>query len=150
MDDHVNLQVSIPTDEDGFVRQACPSCGREFKAATEDDDLVTPEHCPYCGHQDEQWFTAEQMEQFEAQALAAVMPQIEKELGKSINDVNRSGGGLIKMSLDVPEVDVPTMAPEAPDMRAVTSSCCNASVKIDEDWSGSTFCTECGSEYTIQ
>lgn len=149
MDSQVSLQVTIPTDDDGFVRQECPSCGREFKAATDGDDLVTPAHCPYCGHQDEQWFTAEQTHQFEAQTLAATLPQIEKELAKAIRGVNRSSGGLVKMSIDAPDVDVPVMTPEGPDMCVTTSPCCGAAVKIDDDWNGITFCTACGDEYEV-
>lgn len=149
MDDHVEISVSIPTDDDGYVRQECPSCGREFKAPVEDEELAEVGHCPYCGHQDDQWFTAEQMEQFEAEALAAFMPQVEKELKKMANDVNRSGGGFIKMSVDTPDVDVPVMAPEAPDMRTVTSPCCKATLKLDEDWSGRAYCPQCGAEHEI-
>lgn len=144
MDDEIEIKVGIPTDDDGYVRQACPSCGREFKAPVEDEGLAEVNHCPYCGHQDDQWFTDEQMEQFRAQALAAYMPQVEKELGKMAGDINRSGGGLIRMSVDAPEVDIPVMATEAPDMRIVTSQCCGANLKIDDDWSGRVYCPRCG------
>jgi DNA-directed RNA polymerase subunit RPC12/RpoP len=149
VDDHIRISVSIPTDDDGYVRQECPNCGREFKAPVEDEELADIGHCPYCGHQDEQWFTAEQMEQFEAQAMAAFMPQVESEFKKMARDVNRSGGGFITMSVDVPDVDVPVLAPEAPDMCTVTSPCCKAKLKIDEGWSGGVFCPLCGEEYQV-
>jgi DNA-directed RNA polymerase subunit RPC12/RpoP len=149
MDDQISVSVSIPTDDDGYVRQQCPSCGREFKAPVEDDELVTPEHCPYCGHQDDQWFTQEQMEQFEAQALAAVMPQLNADLKKMARGVERSSGGLLTMDVKGDDVDVPVMAPEAPDMAIVTSPCCDASLKLEESWSGTSYCPSCGIPYEV-
>jgi uncharacterized Zn finger protein (UPF0148 family) len=149
MDDSYNLQVSIPTDDDGFVRQQCPACGREFKAPVEDEELVAPGHCPYCGHQDDSWFTPEQMEQFEAQAMAAVMPELKKELDKMARDVSKSSGGLLSMEVKADEVDAPLMIPEAPDMKVVSSPCCSAVLKLEEDWNGSTFCPKCGDSYNL-
>ena len=149
MDDHNSIKVSIPADNDGFVRQQCPSCGREFKAPIEDEELVTPGYCPYCGHQDESWFTAEQIEQFEAQTLAAVMPQLKGELDKTARDINRISGGFLTMSVKSDDIDVPVMAPEAPDMKFVTSPCCGARLKLDDDWCGEMFCPECGKSHTL-
>jgi hypothetical protein len=149
MEDNYNLEVSIPTDDDGFVRQQYPACGREFKAPVEDEELVAPENCPYCGHQEESWFTAEQMDPFRAQALAAVMPDRQGKLGKMARDLTRSSGGLLTMDVRADDVDVPRMTPEAPDMKLVTSPCCQAVLKLDDDWSGAAFCPKCGELHQV-
>ena len=57
-DDDVTLEMSIPLDDDGFLRRACPTCEREFKwlPSTNDEEAIdSPEvdhyFCPYCGVQ---------------------------------------------------------------------------------------------------
>jgi hypothetical protein len=85
--DQIQFAVSISTDRDGFMRYACPSCGRDFKTQIDPADLQwlltsycqragleigdtgtesCPPHCfwcPYCGNRAEsrQMLTEETM-----------------------------------------------------------------------------------------
>jgi hypothetical protein len=63
--DFVQIDLSFPLDDDGFLRRECPDCGREFKwlttsphegsafgddpsHANHDQPEVGSYHCPYC------------------------------------------------------------------------------------------------------
>lgn len=73
MDDEVHLSMSLPLDEDGFLRRECPTCEREFKWRADQEDDGEGEatavdedgyFCPYCGVQAPTgaWHTKEQIE----------------------------------------------------------------------------------------
>ncbi len=91
----MEIAVSLPTDDDGFVGRACvePTCGQYFKIYVPDvgDELW----CPYCGTRSavNELFTAEQLEHAmevvaeEAQSIAAQM------IGKSIDAIFRGVPG---------------------------------------------------------
>lgn len=37
MDDEIKISVSIPLDDDGFLRRECPTCEQEFKWFNHDE-----------------------------------------------------------------------------------------------------------------
>jgi len=43
MSDEAELSMSIPLDEDGFLRRECPTCEREFKLFVPDEDELKEE-----------------------------------------------------------------------------------------------------------
>lgn len=51
MSDEISFEISIPTDEDGYVLLQCPICGELFKLKPSDyrDDSVFQIYCPACG-----------------------------------------------------------------------------------------------------
>lgn len=51
MSEEVIFQISVPTDEEGFVLLKCPLCGELFKLHPSDyqDDSVFEIYCPACG-----------------------------------------------------------------------------------------------------
>lgn len=51
MSDEINMTISIPTDDDGYVLLQCEHCGTYFKATPSDlkDDGVLHIFCPSCG-----------------------------------------------------------------------------------------------------
>ena len=112
-DEHetTEIRVSVSTDSDGFLRRACPLCGREFKTeiqesdlasvlapafarmsddigtiglATAQDDAETLIGCPFCGHRAEasEFLTDELVSYIRAIALREIMfPKINKMFG---------------------------------------------------------------------
>jgi hypothetical protein len=94
------MQVSLATDNDGFLSQECPTCMRRFKVLLGQGSDQPIRHCPYCGHEGEGcWWTTEQ-----ADYLAAVASEelIGPELKKMARDFNRtSNQGLFKLRMDV-------------------------------------------------
>lgn len=51
MGDKINLEISMPTDSDGFILLQCPLCGEYFKLTPDDirADDVLQIWCPNCG-----------------------------------------------------------------------------------------------------
>jgi hypothetical protein len=50
------MQVSMPSDEDGFFGRQCPSCRQIFRVDGDDYEALPDEidlWCVYCGHHDD-------------------------------------------------------------------------------------------------
>lgn len=64
MGDTIQMSISIPTDNDGFVLLQCEHCGTFFKATpTEiEDDGVLHIFCPSCGLSSENYWTDDVIE----------------------------------------------------------------------------------------
>ena len=77
--------MSLPLDEDGFLRRECPNCERQFKwwytppseATTEQTALEQVEayFCPYCYEpaSPNAWWTKEQLEYGQRMAAAEIV-----------------------------------------------------------------------------
>ena len=145
------LHVSIPLDEDGFLRRECPECQREFKLQVTSDEesehTVEKLFCPYCGASAtlEHWHTKAQVAYFQDKVFAEV---IYPQLGKLENSLRRleTRDGLfsIKVDLKKPPKKTPQIAPESNDMRLVRFTCCGETIKILEDWEDQIHCVICG------
>lgn len=119
MSDEISIPISLPLDEDGFLRRECPTCEREFKClVSQDEDDARPAppsgyHCPYCSVQAPpgSWWTKAQVEAAQALAYQEVVgPELEK-LRRSIDQLNRSGGGLFDISAKLEVSDEPEEPP---------------------------------------
>lgn len=113
------MNVSLPLDEDGFLRRECPLCRREFKVRPTPDEMRTiveesthallsneadavpesPEEaqvgdnwCPYCGQQakHDSWWTEEQLEYLRVFARNVAARLINEHL---LGPLRRSLGG---------------------------------------------------------
>ena len=64
MSDEINMTISIPTDDDGYVLLQCEHCGTYFKATPSDlkDDGVLHIFCPSCGLISENYVTEDVLE----------------------------------------------------------------------------------------
>lgn len=64
MDDEFHMEISIPTDDDGYVLLKCPLCGTFFKAKPSDikDDGVLELFCPSCGLTSENFISEDVLE----------------------------------------------------------------------------------------
>lgn len=51
MDNDIKFEISVPSDEDGYVLLKCPSCGEKFMLTVEDieDESTVDIWCPNCG-----------------------------------------------------------------------------------------------------
>lgn len=146
MPDEVHrVALQIPVDDDGFIRQKCPTCDREFKRLhhAESAEGLEPElgglYCPYCGIQNaDNWLTDAQAEQLRAIALRDVaQPKVEEMLRKSF-------GSAVKFTPSRAEVPAPLA--EDNDMRRVDLACHPSEpVKVLDSWTGSIHCQICGS-----
>ena len=64
MKDDIHMEISIPTDDDGYVLLQCEHCGDYFKATPTDieDDGVLEVYCPCCGLVSENYLTEDVIE----------------------------------------------------------------------------------------
>lgn len=151
--DNFGMQVSIPTDDDGYLDRTCPNeiCESEFKVLADDwQDKVRDEEvfCPICGHTatSENWFTEGQIEHLKTAALAEFMPLLDNEMKRMAQDFNRSmpKGGLISISMSYkpshPVAIVPLSAAELMRQRYTCEACGCRYAAIGAAF----FCPSCG------
>lgn len=146
----MEIPISIPTDESGFIRRECSSCQREFKwfaGPTDErpDDFLEPENytCPYCGVPSgpDSWWTPAQLEYAQAVAMGPMSRQLEQELKHEL-------GRWLEYEPGVHEV--PDLLIDPDDMIIVEPPCHPFEpLKISENWSEPLHCLMCGSRFRI-
>lgn len=107
MDDEMEFEIELSTDEDGFVGRECPEpdCEGYFKiipgTGLKGEDL--PCSCPYCGISKpmDHFWTKDQVEYAKSFAMREVSNMIHKELKKSEFEIKPKGGFGIGLSLKV-------------------------------------------------
>ena len=84
MSDEINMTISIPTDDDGYVLLQCEHCGTYFKATPSDleEDEVLHIFCPSCGLISENYVTEDVLELAMKMATNAVNDMIYNEFKK--------------------------------------------------------------------
>lgn len=68
MSDSISLQISVPSDVDGYILLRCEYCGTYFKIPADDieDDRLLDIYCPSCGLISKHYLTPEIIELAEA------------------------------------------------------------------------------------
>ncbi len=147
--------MSLPLDSDGFLRNECPTCEREFKSRpTPEGEEPTPApaggyFCPYCAVQaaPDAWLTKAQIERATAIAYNEVVAPELEEFKRSVEGINQSGGGLlgIRAEVSMEGPDAPPELEEPDDMRRVDFPCHPAEpAKVLDDWDREVHCLICG------
>lgn len=64
LDDKFNIEITIPSDNDGYVLMQCSYCGAFFKTTPDDieDDGIWALYCPSCGLSSENYITDDALE----------------------------------------------------------------------------------------
>ena len=148
-----SIEMSVPLDDDGFLRRACPTCGREFKwlhTKTDDDaDSASdsPDYfCPYCGvnADSDQWWTGAQLAAIEAVVMDEVVEPEVDGLRRQADSISKASGGLLSLDIEVDRETVPALQ-EPNDMTKIDFTCHpSGPVKIVESWVGPVHCLTCG------
>ncbi len=127
----MNITVSIPTDEDGFISQVCLSCRRRFKVKFGEGSDKPVGFCPYCAKQGDDWFTESQHAYFVSAVNERVVGPMLDDFASRINRMNRSRG-LVRVGAEITH-DPPAPEPIEPeeDWPIVTFSCCDEPIKHD-------------------
>lgn len=156
MDDEIRLQMTIPLDSDGFLRRECPTCEREFKWLSRDDEEDATEEevdsytCPYCGVEAPpgDWFTQGQLAQATAIVEREIIAPELARLDQSLRRIGGQSGGLVSASLHYDQPEEPVQeTTESDDMRRVTFGCHpEMPVKVLDDWASIVYCVVCGQE----
>ena len=131
MSDDFHMEISIPTDDDGYTLLQCPNCGTYFKATPSDikDDGVLELFCPSCGLAGESFITENVIELAMDMAQNKAMDMIHDEFKKMERKFKK---GLITFKAGKP----PKKEHEDPirsgieALEIVSFSCCQRSSKI--------------------
>jgi hypothetical protein len=152
------VQVSMPLDEDGFLRRECPTCERQFKWRSGSEETVeaaeAPEmyYCPYCAEPADtgSWWTPQQLEYAQQYAAAEVLGPGLAEFQRSIARMNQPGG-IIQISMDVTLPSQPEPLVEPNDMARVDFPCHpEGPLKVADDWDAEVSCLVCGIRYPAE
>ncbi len=133
------MEISFPTDSDGFLSQECPSCEQQFKVCFGEGSNEPISYCPYCGHKGQQcWYTKEQVDHLSAVAKSVLVVPALAKLQQSI-------GGKVTGGISAP----PTPPPIDPDsdLPILNFSCCNETIKAFQHTK--LFCIICGKEIDL-
>lgn len=144
----LSLEISIPLDQDGFIEMECDYCKNRFmlhRDVYESEDNINF-FCPICGlpNRINTFFVPEVLEKAQQMALNYMLEELDKTLGKSIKQINKSG--FIKMSMKKPkkEVEKELYTPSVNYIKCI-KKCCSIDVKVkDIDKETGTYCPICG------
>ena len=156
MNDEIRIPVSLPLDDDGFLRRECPTCEQEFKwyghgEGSGDAEQVNQYFCPRCGvgADLDQWWTPAQLEYGRGVAAPAMDEAVNgliDDLFKSVRNgrpirVKRTG----RFSFDIP---TPEPLAEPNDMVIMESPCHpNEPVKVPAEATFQVYCLICGTPF---
>lgn len=141
------MDISFPTDTDGFLTQECPSCRQQFKVILGEGSEEPVSYCPYCGFEGHDcWWTQSQADYISHVAANVVLgPEIRK-LEQSLNNAS---GSLLKVSLQSSVPNVPPLPVDLDvDFEVFRFSCCNETIKADRH--EMLFCVICGKEVDLR
>ncbi|MGA5710501.1 hypothetical protein ACPCK8_29220 [Streptomyces cellulosae] len=102
----VEMRVSIPLDDEGFLGRQCPGCSLLFRVNAEDyktlpEDLTL--WCVYCGHHAEhsQFLTAQQRERLMRAVGDLGMQMVSQSLDRAFRGLpRRSSGGSVSITYE--------------------------------------------------
>lgn len=137
------MQVSFPTDSDGFLSQECPSCEQRFKVLFGHGSEEPISYCPYCGYNGRQcWYTQEQVAYIQAVAANMVLAPELKNLERQLEGASK---GFLKVDVKS-NFSKPSPPPIETDdaFDILHFPCCNETVKATRH--NRHFCIICGTE----
>lgn len=154
MDGEISIPVSVPVDQDGFLRRECPTCEEQFKwyaheEGDSDVEIVDQYFCPLCGVASgvDAWWTPAQLEF----AQGAAGPALDERVQELVADAFKGVKGLNfkpdrNFSLEIP---TPEPLTEPDDMVIVEPPChANEPIKVPEAATTRVYCLICGTPFS--
>jgi uncharacterized Zn-finger protein len=128
----VSFQITVPSDNDGFITLQCPFCDDRFKLTVEDfqrEDILEI-FCPYCGlrHQHSHFLRDEVIEQ--AQIIAS--NHAKSLLNQWVKDLEKSTkrNKFVKFKAGKPlKIEAEKILFEREELETTTLACCQVTVK---------------------
>ena len=137
------MEVSFPTDADGFLSQECPSCEQRFKVVFGQGSGEPISFCPYCGYNSQGcWYTQEQANHMQAVAANVL---VAPELRRFQQQIKGESSDLLSFDVtyDLPEPSPPPVENDGP-FDVLYFPCCKETIKVTEQQRH--FCITCGTE----
>jgi hypothetical protein len=148
-------QSLIQREIDAYLLQEGLGIRAESADVTGTDEEESELWCPYCGQAAprDRWWTQEQIAYVHVFAYN-IMAQIVNE--QFIRPMKRKfpghRSGLVPIKSEGKEMEYqkPWISPEPDDMTIHALPCCDLRVKLEDDWSQTVYCCQCGCPHTIQ
>jgi hypothetical protein len=149
------INVSIPTDDEGYIGRECPigACEGYFKVkpGTGLTGKDLPCHCPYCGHvgSPNNFFTKDQIEFAKSVAFRELVDAFRDELKKLKFDIKPQGPLGIGISMKLkPGEPIPLKRYRE---RTLETHVCCSNCSLDYSVYGVfAFCPDCGNHNSFQ
>lgn len=144
----MEMQISIPLDEDGFIEMECDYCKNRFMLheSVYSDDANLHFFCPVCGLPNDinTFYCPEVLELAQQKVLNYAVDEFQRQLGPAMKKFNKNG--FIKMSLTTPKRE-PEKELYTPVNEYVLfhQDCCGVEVKaLELDTQIGIYCPICG------
>ncbi len=149
MGDNEKVEVTLNLDDDGFISQECPACGKKFKVKYGEGSDKPLSFCPYCRHNGRDCWWTEAQAEYLAQAVGHEL--LDPRMARLAKDFNRKmpSGGLVTLKMEY-EPGPEAVAPEEANngWPTVSFECCGESFKHDRS-TDTLCCIICGSERRV-
>jgi hypothetical protein len=150
-----SFSISLPLDDDGFLRRECPQCSQQFKwhngptAERPPGEVDPPVYfCPLCGDSatPDQWWTQEQI----AFIQEAGMGQAYREISDILESTFRGTRGMTYKRGSSDEPEPPSTLQEPNDMIIVAPPCHPwEPIKVPKESIGQVHCLICGAPFAV-
>nr|VFK42611.1 MAG: TIR domain-containing protein [Candidatus Kentron sp. TC] len=141
------MNISFPTDTDGFLSRECPSCEQRFKVVFGQGSEEPISYCPYCGYNGQEcWHTRPQVDYMQAVAADIALGPELKKLERQLKGMSN---GLIEIELksSLPKPPPAPMETDDP-LETLRFPCCNETIKVTRH--NQHFCIICGTEIDME
>lgn len=146
MSETFTLQISIPSDNEGYVLLQCEHCGEFFKCTPDDvqSDEILSIYCPACGLISENYFTDDVIELANAMVRNYATDLIYKEMKKLERSLSSKNVAFKAGKKPKPTYEDPIHS-SIDALEETHFPCCNRSAKIQPILKMSAgFCPFCG------
>lgn len=150
-DDEFRMNVSLPTDEEGYLGRECPQCGSYFKLILGTGlKGITDTICPYCGHKADgsEFSTDDQIEYAQSVTLRTFVDNYFQSL-KRLEDIRPMQPNFLNIKVRVTEGDpIPIAHYTEKDLE--TKLVCTHCTLAYAVYSVFAFCPDCGQHNSLQ
>jgi len=141
------MEITLPTDIDGFLSQQCPTCEQSFRVIFGEGSDEPIAFCPYCGFEGQNcWLTTEQERHIQDIVANTIL---KPELKKMESQLKQASGGLMKIEAksNIKEASSPPIDADEP-LELIDFPCCNETIKVERN--DKLFCIICGEEKDVK
>lgn len=131
MSEDITFEISIPSDDDGYILLQCEQCGEYFKITADDtqDDNLLEVYCPSCGLVSESYLTDDVIKLAQAMAQNYAMDMI-YDAFKDMERKTKKGAVHFKAGKKPKHEDEHPIKSGIEALEIAGFRCCNRSAKI--------------------
>ncbi len=153
--DETDCQSLIERELEAYLLQEGLEIRTESADATGTDEEKSELWCPYCGQTAprDQWWTQEQTAHIHIFAYNIMAQMINEQFIRPMKrKFSGRQSGLVSIEFEGKEMEYqkPWISPEPDDMTIHALPCCDLRVKLEDGWSQTVHCHQCGFPHMTQ